>query len=121
MKYDVRSDSNDVSSFEFRNDLKSGVRLSLGVLMANAGFFAGLGAGLSMVLVGLVAIFLFAIIGALMGAVGGFIVQITPWLGDTVKAGFSSIFEVESPDLVAIGAMLGFIAGFFRQWGHEHG
>ena len=78
---------------------------------------AGIGAGLTVVIMGLVAIFIFAIIGALMGAIGGFLVQITPWLGDTVKAGFNSIFEVESPDLVAIGAMLGFIAGFFRQWG----
>jgi len=78
---------------------------------------AGVGAGVMVVIFGLIAIFLFAIIGALMGAIGGFLVQITPWLGSTVKAGFSSIFEVESPDLVAIGAMLGFIAGFFRQWG----
>ncbi len=78
---------------------------------------AGVGAGIAVVLVGLVAIFLFAIIGALMGAVGGFLVQITPWLGDAVRAGFGSIFDIESPDLVSIGAMLGFIAGFFRQWG----
>ncbi len=83
-------------------------------------FFTGLGVGLVAVIFGIIGIFLFAIIGALMGAVAGFLVQLTPWLGDTVKAGFSSIFEVESPDLVAIGAMLGFIAGFFRQWGHGH-
>lgn len=81
---------------------------------------AGIGIGFAAVLAGLIAIFIFAIIGALMGAVGGFIVQATPWLGDTVKAGFSSIFEIESPDLVSIGAMLGFIAGFFRQWGHDN-
>ncbi len=80
---------------------------------------AGIGAGMAIMLAGLIAIFIFAIIGALMGAVGGFLVQITPWLGDTVKAGFSLIFGVESPDLVAIGAMLGFIAGFFRQWGQS--
>jgi len=83
------------------------------------GFLAGVGTGILAVIFGLLAIFLFAIIGALMGAVTGWIVQMTPVLGPAVQGGFTALFEVESPDLVAIGAMLGFIAGFFRHWGHH--
>lgn len=91
--------------------------------MFGMGFLAGAGFGIAAVILGLIAIFIFAIIGALMGAVTGWIIQITPWLGDTVSAGFTSVFGIESPDLVTIGAMLGFIAGFFKHWGggHDHG
>lgn len=81
------------------------------------GFLAGLGFGLVAVIFGIIGIFLFAIIGALMGAIAGWIVQATPILGEFVKGGFTSVFEIESPDLVTIGAMLGFIAGFFKHWG----
>jgi hypothetical protein len=74
--------------------------------------------GILAVLFGIVAIFLFAILGALIGAITGWILEMTPILGPAVKDGFSSVFGVQSPDLVAIGAMLGFIAGFFK---HGHG
>lgn len=80
----------------------------------------GLFVGLIFVLFGIVAIFLFAIFGALIGAVTGWILGQTPILGDAVKTGFTSVLGVESPDLVAIGAMLGFIAGFFKNWDHKH-
>ncbi len=73
--------------------------------------------GLVAVLIGILAIFLFAIIGALMGAITGWILGYTPILGPAVKEGFTSVLNVQSPDLVAIGAMLGFIAGFFKNWG----
>jgi hypothetical protein len=73
--------------------------------------------GLVAVLIGILAIFIFAIIGALMGAITGWILGLTPVLGEAVKQGFTSVFNVQSPDLVAIGAMLGFIAGFFKGWG----
>lgn len=82
------------------------------------GFAAGLGFGIMALIFLIIGIFLFAILGALMGAVTGWILSITPVLGDAVMAGFSSI-GVESPDLVALGAMLGFIAGFFKSWGHK--
>lgn len=81
------------------------------------GLLAGIGTGIVVVLFGLLALFLFAIFGALMGAVTGWILSFTPVLGPAVKGGFTALFGIESPDLVAIGAMLGFIAGFFRQWG----
>jgi hypothetical protein len=81
----------------------------------------GLFVGLIVVLIGIIGIFLFAIFGALIGAITGWIVGQTPILGEAVKNGFTSIFEVESPDLVAIGAMLGFIAGFFKQWDTKDG
>ena len=80
----------------------------------------GIVLGILAVLVGIIAIFIFATIGAIVGAVTGWIVGHTPILGDLVRTGFSSIFEVESPDLVAIGAMIGFIAGFFKNWDHKH-
>ncbi len=73
--------------------------------------------GLVAVLIGIFAIFLFAIIGALMGAITGWILSYTPILGAAVKQGFTSLFNIQSPDLVSIGAMLGFIAGFFKNWG----
>ncbi len=73
--------------------------------------------GLVAVMVGIFAIFLFAIFGALMGAITGWILGYTPILGPAVRQGFTSLFNVQSPDLVAIGAMLGFIAGFFKNWG----
>lgn len=69
--------------------------------------------GLIVAIIGIIAIFVFAIFGALMGAVTGFILHITPWLGPVVEQGFSS-FGIVNPNLVAIGAMLGFIAGFFK-------
>jgi hypothetical protein len=79
----------------------------------------GIFIGLIVVLFGIVAMFLFAIFGALIGAITGWILTHTPILGEAVKSGFTSVFGVESPDLVAIGAMLGFIAGFFKQWDHK--
>lgn len=82
-------------------------------------FIGGIFVGVIAVIFGIIAIFLFAIIGALMGAITGWILQYTPVLGDAVRNGFTAIFEVESPDLVSIGAMLGFIAGFFKQWSHK--
>jgi hypothetical protein len=83
--------------------------------MAIGGVFLGL----LVVLLGIFAIFIFAILGALIGAITGWILSNTPVLGEAVKSGFSSLFGVESPDLVAIGAMLGFIAGFFKHWDHK--
>ena len=76
-------------------------------------------AGIVIVFIGIIAVFLFAIFGALMGAITGWILSVTPILGPAVKDGFTSVFGVEAPDLVAIGAMLGFIAGFFKQWGDK--
>jgi hypothetical protein len=84
------------------------------------GFGLGMVTGFMIVVVGIIGIFLFAILGALMGAIAGWIVGMTPLLGDAVRSGFTSIFDVAEPDLVQIGAMLGFIAGFFKNWG-SHG
>lgn len=70
--------------------------------------------GIAAVIIGIIAVFLFAIFGALMGAVTGFILQIAPIIGPLVQQGFASV-GVKDPSLVAIGAMLGFIAGFFKQ------
>ncbi|MBN2478063.1 hypothetical protein JXB01_02115 [Candidatus Micrarchaeota archaeon] len=73
--------------------------------------------GIIAVFVGIIGVFLFAIFGSLIGAITGWILSITPVLGEAVRNGFTSVFEIESPNLVEIGAMLGFIAGFFKQWG----
>jgi hypothetical protein len=91
------------------------------VLKAAGMAIGGLFLGLIVVLFGIIGIFLFAIFGALIGAITGWILTHTPILGEAVKSGFTSVFGVESPDLVAIGAMLGFIAGFFKQWDHKDG
>lgn len=92
----------------------------MGIGKMVAAGIGGIVIGVIAVLVGIIAIFIFATIGAIVGAVAGWIVGHTPILGDIVRAGFSSIFEIESPDLVAIGAMIGFIAGFFKHWDHKH-
>ncbi len=68
------------------------------------------------VILGILGMFLFVILGAVMGGLTGYVVELTPDLGQSVKTGFSSVFGVEDPDLVAIGAMFGFIAGFFKHW-----
>jgi hypothetical protein len=84
-------------------------------------FAAGVGGfviGVIAVIFGIFAIFLFAILGALIGAITGWILEMTPILGPAVKNGFTAIFGIADPDLVSIGAMLGFIAGFFK---HGHG
>jgi len=60
------------------------------------------------------AIFVFASLGAFMGAVTGWIVSVIPGIGTLVRIGFEQVFGILYPDLTAIGAMLGFIAGFFK-------
>jgi len=70
--------------------------------------------GLFAVLIGVFGIIVFATIGAVMGAITGFIVQHVPILNELVINGFVQVLGIESPDLVAIGAMLGFVGGFFK-------
>jgi hypothetical protein len=81
----------------------------VGVAAAVVGAFAAI--------VGIIAIFFFATIGAIMGAVAGWIVGLVPIIGVLVKEGFMA-FGVQNPNLVAIGAMLGFVAGFFKGSGN---
>ncbi len=83
------------------------------------GFVAAIG-GVIVAIIGILAIFLFAMLGALMGAITGWIVQVVPVLGPLVKSGFMAI-GVQNPDLVAIGAMLGFVGGFFKASSGSHG
>lgn len=79
------------------------------------GLLAGL-TGIAVVFVGILAIFVFAIFGALVGAVTGWLVSIAPVIGPAVTDGFMQI-GIKEPNLVALGAMLGFIAGFFKNHG----
>ncbi|MFH1224342.1 MAG: hypothetical protein V1676_00900 [Candidatus Diapherotrites archaeon] len=81
-----------------------------GALLAAIGAAA---IGATVAILGIIAIFFFAIIGALMGAVTGLILSIVPVLGALVVSGFAQV-GVTNPDLPAIGAMLGFVAGFFK-------
>jgi hypothetical protein len=69
--------------------------------------------GVVAVVIGIIAIFFFAIIGALVGAVTGFILNLVPVLGPLTVQGFKAV-GIQSPDLVALGAMLGFVGGFFK-------
>lgn len=70
-------------------------------------------AGVLAAILGIFAIFFFAIIGALMGAITGFILQLVPVISPLVKEGFTAI-GIANPNLTAIGAMLGFVGGFFK-------
>ncbi len=57
-------------------------------------------------------IFISVILGTLIGAFVGWVIEYTPFLGEWVKAGFTS-FGFKNVDLVQVGAMLGFVCGFF--------
>jgi hypothetical protein len=70
--------------------------------------------GIFALLLGVLGIFIFATIGAIIGALTGFIVQYVPILNELVITGFIQVLGIESPNLVAIGAMLGFVGGFFK-------
>lgn len=61
----------------------------------------------------ILAMLLFALVGAVVGIIAGWLVSIAPVVGPLVKQGFSA-FGIPNANLVAIGAMLGFVAGFFR-------
>lgn len=69
--------------------------------------------GVFAAIIGILAIFFFAMIGALMGAFTGWIVSFVPIIGELVKNGFIQV-GVQNPNLTAIGAMIGFVAGFFK-------
>lgn len=84
--------------------------IGIGVAAAVAGIVAAI--------LGIAAIFFFAIFGALIGAFTGWLVQLTPWLGAVVQQGFVS-FGILHPDLVSIGAAMGFVAGFFKSSYYE--
>jgi len=70
--------------------------------------------GLFALLLGVFGIIVFATLGAIIGAITGFIVQYVPILNELVITGFIQVLGIESPNLVAIGAMLGFVGGFFK-------
>jgi len=92
----------------------------MGSVFSLVGVGAAAIVGVLMVLIGILAIFLFAIIGALVGAITGTILDMVPVLGPLVKQGFMA-FGVANPNLPAIGAMLGFVAGFFKGSGGGNG
>ena len=74
--------------------------------------------GLFALLLGVFGIIVFATIGAIMGAITGFIIQYVPILNELVITGFVQVLNIQNPDLVSIGAMLGFVGGFFKS-NHE--
>ncbi len=77
-------------------------------------------AGVILAIVGIFAIFFFAIIGAVMGAITGLIVSMVPILGPLVIKGFGMLGFVNI-DLTAVGAALGFVAGFFKSTASNSG
>jgi hypothetical protein len=85
-----------------------------GLFLGIAGSIGGIIIGVVAAIFGILAIFLFATIGAVMGAITGYILSIVPILGLMVENGFTAIFQIENPNMAEIGAMLGFIGGFFK-------
>mgnify|MGYP001561540022 CR=1 FL=1 len=59
-------------------------------------------------------VFVFAIIGALFGAFAGWILSMT-FLGPMIQSGLESL-GAKSPNLIEIGALLGFVSSFFRNY-----
>ena len=92
--------------------------MAFGVVKAVGGGIAAAVVGIVAAIIGILAIFFFATIGAVMGAITGWIVHVVPVLGPLVENGFRAV-GIASPDLVAIGAMLGFVAGFFKSSGNS--
>ncbi|MFA5108602.1 MAG: hypothetical protein WC492_03675 [Candidatus Micrarchaeia archaeon] len=84
-------------------------KITKGIGLGIVGAVVGIAAGI----VGILAILLLASFGAIMGAIVGFVVSAIPVLGPLVKEGFMS-FGIVDPNLVAIGAAVGFVAGFFK-------
>lgn len=64
------------------------------------------------IVIGLV--FLWCIGGTLMGAAVAWVISITPWLGATVEGGFGLFGFNVVGNLVAVGAVLGFISGMLK-------
>lgn len=60
-------------------------------------------------------VFLMSIGGAIFGAVGGWFISMIPYVGDWVVNGFAT-FGIENVNLVHVGAMLGFVGGFFKSY-----
>ena len=58
--------------------------------------------------------FVFAIIGALFGAFAGWVLSMT-FLGPIIQHSLESL-GAKSPNLVEIGALLGFVSSFFRNY-----
>ena len=71
--------------------------------------------GVGTIVAGIVvaAILLWVFLGTLIGAFAGWILSLTPF-GSWIEEGFASIGIDARGKLVAIGALLGFISGFFR-------
>ena len=63
--------------------------------------------------------FVFAIIGALFGAFTGWVISMT-FLGPMIQHGLESL-GAKSPNLVEIGALLGFVASFFKNYASRKG
>jgi len=76
--------------------------------------------GAILVILGAIGIvFLWAIGGALIGAFAGWILSLTPinaWIDSGVHSIFPSVVHV---DMVGIGALCGFVGGFFKSSGDE--
>lgn len=76
-------------------------------------FFVGSLVTAAIAMTGIVFLFVYAILGALFGAVAGWFVQIAPVIGPAVREGFSQLgFPVTN--LTTVGAALGFVSGFFK-------
>jgi hypothetical protein len=83
-------------------------------LVGLGGFFVSALVAAAVAVTGIVFLFIYAILGALFGAVAGWFVQATPVIGPAVRAGFAELgFGVDN--LAAVGAALGFVSGFFKE------
>ena len=63
--------------------------------------------------------FVFAIISALFGAFAGWVLSMT-FLGPMIQSSLESL-GAKSPNLVEIGALLGFVSSFFRNYTSNKG
>ena len=72
--------------------------------------------GLTVVFVGIIAgilLFVAVVLGTILGAFTGWILSLT-FLGDWIISGFKAFGVNSEGKLVVIGAMLGFLSGFFK-------
>ena len=75
----------------------------------------GVGTVVTIALIAVGVFFAVAVAGAVIGAVVGFLVSVCPFIGGWVVSGFAA-FGITDVSLVSLGAMFGFIGGFFRSY-----
>jgi len=81
--------------------------------MDSSDIIAGSVVGLGVICIAAIALFIGLVLGAFLGALSGWFLSLTP-LGNWIIEGFKVFGLDATGKLVDIGAMLGFVSGYFK-------